>query len=354
MDKKVYLTLANGKVFEGYSFGAEKEVIGELVFTTNMTGYIDTLTDPSYYGQMVAHTFPSIGNYGMIFVDKESSKCWISAYIVREKCDTPSNFRCEGTLEAYLKEQGIPAIYGIDTRELTKIIREAGVMNAAITFKPLTDFKALKAYQIADAVKAVTHDSEVKTYGEGEYNVVLYNFGVKKNTVNDLLARGCKVTEVPADYTADQVLALNPDGIVLSGGPGNPSENTQAIENIKALIGKKPILGIALGHQLFALAIGGKTRKMKYGHRGSNQPVRELKTGKIIISAQNHGYEVVSESIKEYGTVSYVNVNDGSCEGVNYPAYQAMTIQFQPDSYGGPNDANALYDEFVESMKKVK
>ncbi len=353
MDKKIYVTLENGKVFEGFSFGAEKEVIGELVFTTGMTGYIETLTDPSYYGQIVAHTFPLIGNYGMILSDCESRKCWVSAYIVREKCDAPSNFRCEGTLADYLKEQGIPGVYGIDTRELTKIVREAGVMSAAITFRPFTDFAKLKGYKIKNAVKSVT-STERKTFGkEGGLHVVLYDFGAKENIVRELLARGVKITEVPAEFPAEQTLALNPDGIMLTNGPGDPAENTAIIENIKRLAGKKPIFGICLGHQLFALAMGGKTRKMKYGHRGGNQPVKQLSTGRVFISSQNHGYEVVSASLK-CGELSFINVNDGTCEGVDYPDLNAFTVQFHPEACGGPHDANFLFDRFIENMRKVK
>lgn len=353
MDKKVYVTLQNGKVFEGYSFGAEKEVVGELVFTTGMTGYIETLTDPSYYGQIVTQTFPLIGNYGIIPDDSESKKCWLTAYIVREKCDEPSNFRCETTLEAFLKEQGIPAVYGVDTRELTRTVREAGVMNAAITFKPLKDFTQLKRYKITDAVKAVS-SAALETKGkEKGLNVVMYDFGAKGNIERELLKRDCRVTVVPESYTAEQVLALNPDGIMLTNGPGDPAENTAVIANIRKLIGKKPIFGICLGHQLFALAMGGQTRKMKYGHRGANQPVKRLSTGKVFISSQNHGYEVVSETVKG-GKLSFINGNDGTCEGMDYPDYNAVTVQFHPEACGGPHDANYLFDEFIERMRKEK
>lgn len=353
MDKKVYVTLQNGKVFEGYSFGAEKEVVGELVFTTGMTGYIETLTDPSYYGQIVTQTFPLIGNYGIIPDDSESKKCWLTAYIVREKCDTPSNFRCETTLEVFLKEQGIPAVYGVDTRELTRTVREAGVMNAAITFKPLKDFTQLKRYKITDAVKAVS-SAALETKGkEKGLNVVMYDFGAKGNIERELLKRGCRVTVVPESYTAEQALALNPDGIMLTNGPGDPAENTGVIANIRKLIGKKPIFGICLGHQLFALAMGGQTRKMKYGHRGANQPVKRLSTGKVFISSQNHGYEVVSETVKG-GKLSFINGNDGTCEGMDYPDYNAVTVQFHPEACGGPHDANYLFDEFIERMRKEK
>ena len=353
MKKKAYVTLENGKVFEGISFGAEREAIGELVFTTGMTGYLETLTDPSYYGQIVTQTFPLIGNYGVIPADFESKKSWVTAYIVREKCDAPSNFRCEKTLESYLKEQNVPAVYGIDTRELTRTVREAGVMNAAITFQPFNDFASLKAYRVQGAVRAVTA-ARAETYGEeGGLHVVMYDFGAKENIGRELLIRGCRVTVVPAGCSAEEALALNPDGIMLTNGPGDPAENTEIIENLKKLAGKKPIFGICLGHQLFALAMGGETRKMKYGHRGSNQPVKELKTGRVFISSQNHGYEVVSASLKN-GRVSFVNGNDGTCEGVDYPELNAFTVQFHPEACSGPHDANFLFDTFIDRMKKEK
>ena len=354
MYKKVYLTLENGKVFEGYSFGAEREVIGELVFTTGMTGYIETLTDPSYYGQIVTQTFPLIGNYGVILSDRESKKCWLTAYVVREKCDTPSNFRCEMTLEQFLKEQDIPAVFGIDTRELTRIVREAGVMNAAITYSPVTDFAALREYRVKDAVRTVSHKDVLRRGNEDGPRVLLYDFGAKQNIMRELEKRGCYVIDVPYDFSAEEALALDPDGIMLTNGPGDPAENTQVIENIRRLIGKKPILGICLGHQLFALAMGGQTRKMKYGHRGANQPVKDLSTGKVFISSQNHGYEVVSESVKGLGRLSFINVNDGTCEGVDYPDVNAFTVQFHPEACGGPHDANFLFDRFIENMRKEK
>ena len=350
MYKKVYLTLENGKVFEGYSFGAEKEVIGELVFTTGMTGYIETLTDPSYYGQIVTQTFPLIGNYGIILSDKESKKCWLTAYVVREKCDAPSNFRCEMKLEDFLKEQGIPGVFGVDTRELTRIVREAGVMNAAITFRPLTDLSALKEYRVKDAVKAVS-SGKVRTSGnEKGLRVVLYDFGAKQNIVRELVSRGCYVIEVPASTTAEEALAYSPDGIMLTNGPGDPAENVSIIENIRKLAGKLPIFGICLGHQLFALAMGGKTRKMKYGHRGANQPVKEFKTGTVYISSQNHGYEVLADSIKGVGLLSFVNANDNTCEGVEYPDLNAFTVQFHPEACAGPLDARDLFDKFMAMM----
>lgn len=348
---KVYLTLENGRQFTGYAFGAQKEVVGELVFTTGMTGYIETLTDPSYYGQIVTQTFPLIGNYGMIEADTESKKPWVTAYIVREKCDEPSNFRCGGTIDDYLKKQGIPGIYGIDTRELTKIVREAGVMNAAITKKPLKDLDEVRAYTIKDAVKSVTCD-EIEYLGDPNgIKVAVWDFGAKRNIMRELAKRGCYCMKVPSYYTAEQILALEPQGLMLTNGPGDPSENTEVIANIKKLAGKLPIFGICLGHQLFALAMGGRTKKMKYGHRGSNQPVKNLDTGRVYISSQNHGYEVISSSV-EGGKLSFVNANDGTCEGFEYPELNAYTVQFHPEACGGPMDASFLFDKFILNVKE--
>ena len=348
---KVYLTLENGRQFTGYAFGAQKEVVGELVFTTGMTGYIETLTDPSYYGQIVTQTFPLIGNYGMIEADTESKKPWVTAYIVREKCDEPSNFRCGGMIDDYLKKQGIPGIYGIDTRELTKIVREAGVMNAAITKKPLKDLDEVRAYTIKDAVKSVTCD-EIEYLGDPNgIKVAVWDFGAKRNIMRELAKRGCYCMKVPSYYTAEQILALEPQGLMLTNGPGDPSENTEVIANIKKLAGKLPIFGICLGHQLFALAMGGRTKKMKYGHRGSNQPVKNLDTGRVYISSQNHGYEVISSSV-EGGKLSFVNANDDTCEGFEYPELNAYTVQFHPEACGGPMDASFLFDKFILNIKE--
>ena len=350
-NSKVYLTLENGRQFTGFSFGAQKEVVGELVFTTGMTGYIETLTDPSYYGQIVTQTFPLIGNYGMIEADMESKKPWVTAYIVREKCDKPSNFRCEGTIDDFLKKQGIPGIYGIDTRELTKIVREAGVMNAAITKKPLNDLFEVRSYVIKDAVKSVTC-SEIEYLGDPDgIKIAVWDFGAKCNIIRELAKRGCYCMKVPSYYTAEQILALEPQGLMLTNGPGDPSENTEIILNIRKLAGKLPIFGICLGHQLFALAMGGKTKKMKYGHRGSNQPVKNLDTGRVYISSQNHGYEVISSSV-EGGKLSFVNANDGTCEGFEYPELNAYTVQFHPEACGGPMDASFLFDKFILNIKE--
>ncbi len=354
MSNAVYLTLQNGTRFMGKRFGADGDVLGELVFTTGMTGYIETLTDPSYYGQIVIQTFPLIGNYGVIPSDCESKKPWVSAYIVREKCDMPSNFRCELTLDEYLKKSGIVGVYGIDTRELTKIVREAGVMNAVISSKPVKDFEKLESFSVKNAVKSVSC-TQVEYFGSPDgLKVAVWDFGAKDNITRELVKRGCYCIKVPASYTAEQILALEPQGLMLTNGPGDPSENFEIIKNLKKLAGKLPIFGICLGHQLFALAMGGKTVKMKYGHRGSNQPVKNVKNGRVYISSQNHGYEVLSSSLVGRGELSYINANDQTCEGFNYPALNAFTVQFHPEACGGPRDCAFLFDKFIKNVREGK
>lgn len=355
-DKKAYVILEDGQVFEGYSFGCEKDVVGEAVFTTGMTGYVETLTDPSYYGQIIIQTFPLIGNYGVMREDAESSDGNISAfgYIVREKCDTPSNFRSGGTIDEFLKEKGIPGVYGIDTRRLTSIIREKGVMNACIcTDKSKVNLDAIRKYSVADAVKN-TSCKEKRFYKaeNGKYKVALIDYGAKQNIVRKLNQRGCDITVFPYDCKAEEILNGGFDGVMLSNGPGNPKENTYSIEQIKLLIGKLPIFGICLGHQLLALAFGANTFKLKYGHRGANQPATDLKTGKTYITSQNHGYAVDIDSIdKNVGEVSFINANDRTCEGVDYEKYKAFSVQFHPEACGGPHDTEFLFDKFIAFMK---
>lgn len=348
--KKKYLVLEDGTVFEGYAFGAECETVGELIFHTGVVGYIETLTDPSYYGQIILQTFPMIGNYGIIPEDFVES-CTVKGYVVREWCDTPSNFRCQYDLDTYLKEQGVPGIYGVDTRQLTRIIRDNGMMNAMICDAVPADLTAVKEYRIVDAVNAVAAE-ELNIYapeGEVKHKVALINYGAKNSVVNELTKRGCEVVEMNYDATAEEVLALNADGILLSNGPGNPAENVECIEELKKLIGKAPIFGVGLGHQLLALANGAETKKMKFGHHGGNQPVKDLKGTQTYITSQNHGYEVVSESVKN-GEVRYVNVNDQSCEGIEYPEAKAFSVQFYPESCSGPMHTGFLFDRFIKLM----
>mgnify|MGYP002856711433 FL=1 len=392
------MVLANGMVFEGSSFGSEGCVIGETVFTTGMNGYIETLTDPSYYGQIVTQTFPLIGNYGDIAKDHESARCNLKGYIVREWCDEPSNFRCGGDVDSYLRSQNIIGLYDIDTRRLTKVLREAGVMNGMIisgsskeaveAFAALNDEKKktellekIKSYKIVNAVESVTGSasgveepadvvfSESVQYrfvpvtaggtkindpelamkdGKGK-KVVLWDFGAKANIRRELLKRGLEVVTVPSSYNAEQIKALNPDGIMLSNGPGDPAENTSIIEEIKKLLKTGiPVFGICLGHQLLALASGAETMKLKYGHRGANQPVKYLKTGRVYISSQNHGYAVKNETLPKGAELSFVNTNDGTCEGLVYTNVPAFSVQFHPEACSGPLDTSFLFDEFVK------
>ncbi|MBR4173149.1 MAG: carbamoyl phosphate synthase small subunit [Clostridia bacterium] len=349
--KKAYLVLKNGRVFEGYSFGADKPAIGELVFTTAMEGYLETLTDPSYKGQIVIQTFPLIGNYGVIPNDFEG-KSFLSAYIVREYCDTPSNFRSEYSLQKYLQDNGIPAICGVDTRELTKILRSGGVTIAGIFDEIPKDLSALESFVLKEAVPAVSRKN-TEFFGSGsakKHSVVLIDYGAKQNIVRSLTKRGCDVTVVPYSTSADEILALSPDGIMLSNGPGDPEDNKFQIAEIKKLIGKVPIFGICLGHQLTALAMGAKTEKLKYGHRGANQPVKDLLGGRTFITTQNHGYAVSVESIPKTAVLSYINANDGSCEGLLYPDKNCFTVQFHPEACAGPKDTDFLFDNFISMM----
>ncbi len=359
MSRTAYLILENGKVFEGKAFGAEKEITGELVFTTAMTGYLETLTDPSYYGQVVIQTFPLIGNYGVIPADFESDSPALKGYIVRERCQVPSNFRCEGDLDTFLKESGIPGIYGIDTRALTRIVREYGVLNCKISYSPEVSAKELdeiKNYVITDAVEntTISQNQQFKAQN-GNLNVVLMDFGAKHNIGRELVKRGCNLTVVPADTTAEQIVAMKPDGVMLSNGPGDPAANTKIIDELKKLCEYKiPTFGICLGHQLLALSQGAKTEKLKYGHRGANQPARELETGRVYITSQNHGYAVVNDSMPKNGKVSFVNGNDNTCEGVNYTDMPAFSVQFHPEACGGPHDTAFLFDRFIKLMKDNK
>lgn len=349
--KKGYLILQDGQVFEGVRFGAETDTVGELVFTTGMCGYVETLTDPSYAGQIVMQTYPLIGNYGIIREDFEGA-CCVKGYVVREYCDTPSNFRTDCDLDTYLKEQGVPGLCGVDTRELTRIIREHGVMNAAICDEIPADLTPIKTYAITGVVEAVSCKEPDCYQAEGEecFRVSLIDYGAKRNIVRELQKRGCTVTVLPASTSAEEILAADPDGVMLSNGPGDPAENTYQIEQIRKLLGKVPMFGICLGHQLTALATGGSTYKLKYGHRGVNQPVRDLNGVRTYITSQNHGYAVDGDTVK-LGKVRFVNANDGTCEGIDYPELKAFTVQFHPEACTGPKDTTFLFDRFVELMK---
>ncbi len=356
---KGYLLLENGQLFEGKTFGAVKEASGELVFTTNMTGYLETLTDPSYYGQMVVQTFPMIGNYGAIPQDFESKAPRLSAYIVREWCQAPSNFRCEGTVDALMKTAGIPGLYDLDTRALTKVIRQKGVMNAMLLHALPHDIdsaiQAMKTWpspQVSDVTcgEVITDTPEIV-----KRRVVLMDFGLKGSIGKNLYKRGCEVITVPSYTTAEEILALKPDGIMLSNGPGDPADNVDIIEELKKLCDSKiPIFGICLGHQLLALARGGQTEKLKYGHRGGNQPVKDLQTGQMYMSSQNHGYAVSLNHLPISSRMRFVNGNDFTCEGIDYLDIPAFSVQFHPEASCGPLDTLFLFDRFLSLMGGTK
>lgn len=351
--KKMYIVLEDGHIFEGKSFGACNNTMGELVFTTGVVGYIETITDNAFYGQIVMQTFPLIGNYGMINEDVLTDKPALNGYITRELCEMPSNFRTDSDINSYLTDKNIITVCDVDTREITKIIRENGVMNACITDDPSkVDMEALKSFKIKDAVKAVC-DTETKTYScdNPEYSVAVLNLGAMSNIVDELVKRNCSVTVLPYNTTADEILNMNIDGVVISNGPGDPKENTEIINQVKNILGKKAVFGIGLGHQIIALALGADTQKLKYGHRGGSQPVKDVVSGKVFATSQNHGYAVVCDSIdSKIGKVTYINVNDKSCEGIDYPELNAYGIQFTPDCFSATVSTDTLYNKFISMM----
>jgi carbamoyl-phosphate synthase small subunit len=358
MSQRAYLILENGELFEGYSFGAVGEITGETVFTTGMTGYLETLTDKSYYGQIITQTFPLIGNYGVIPEDFESSSPSAKGYIVRQWCQDPSNFRSEGSLDSFLKSNGVVGLYGIDTRRLTKIIREHGVMNGRITnIKPENpDLSEIKAYRIVDSVATCSTKSVyIERPTIVKYRVALLDYGLKDNILRELVKRGCEVTVYPHDTPARAIIETQPDGIMLSNGPGDPrdAENQVIVENLKTLCKSGiPIFGICFGNQLLALAHGFEIEKLKYGHRGANQPAKDLINGRTYITTQNHGYAVVSPSIdKSVADEWFVNVNDGTNEGVQYKNAPICSVQFHPEACAGPHDTSWLFDRFVKNME---
>jgi len=351
-----YLVLENGQIFPGQALGAQGIALGELAFTTGMTGYQETLTDPSYFGQLIVQTFPLIGNYGMIPEDAESSGVSASGYIVRDWCRCPSNFRAQGNLHEYLLDKAVAGISGLDTRELTRIIREQGAMNACICPDPaLADLEKIRVYRVTGAVGAVSRKEKAVFPAEGaeRFSIALLDYGAKRNIIRSLCARGCKVTAFPHSAPAEEILAARPDGIMLSNGPGDPADNVFAVRQVGKLLGKIPMFGICLGHQLMALSLGGSTVKMKYGHRGANQPVLDRDTGKTLITAQNHGYAVKGDSIpSETGYARWINANDFTCEGMMYPGLRAFSLQFHPEACGGPKDAEFWFDRFLCLMKE--
>ena len=378
------LVLEDGKTFHGEEFGASGTKVGEICFNTSMTGYQEVLTDPSYFGQIVAMTYPLIGNYGIIPADNESSRPWVSGFVVEEVSERPSNWRSEESLAGYLTRHGIVGIQGIDTRALTKHLRDKGAMKACVTSERMTPEQArARAVEAAgvvgmDFVREVTTKEaydwdpddklSIAWLPKGapadapappglppiEHRVVAYDFGLKINQLRLLRQHGFGVKVVPATTTAEEVLALKPDGVFLSNGPGDPAALDYAHKAVHDLLGKIPIFGICLGHQILGHAFGGKTFKLKFGHRGGNQPVKDLATGKVEITSQNHGFAVDPESLPSNVQVSHINLNDGTCEGLRHKELPVFSVQYHPEAAPGPHDAEPLFERFRKVIAETK
>ncbi len=371
--KNAFLVLEDGTIFRGYSCGFEGEAQGEIIFNTSMTGYQEILTDPSYKGQIVTMTYPLIGNTGCNPEDMESGKPWVEGFVLKEMAQAPSNWRAQEHLQDYFIRHRLPAIYGIDTRKLTKLIRQAGAQRALLTtlendpHKLLARVKAIPSIVGCDLVKEVT-TKEPYHWKEGTYVwpqgyrkrrrfkhfIVAYDFGIKRNILRSLVDQGMEVLVVPATTPAEEVFKLKPHGILLSNGPGDPEPITYAIENIKKLIGQVPIFGICLGHQLLALALGGKTYKLKFGHHGANHPVKNLDTGTIEITSQNHGFAVDIESLKGVARLTHINLNDLTSEGLAVKEKYAFSVQYHPESSPGPRDSRYLFQEFKKLVETFR
>jgi carbamoyl-phosphate synthase small subunit len=389
MTRRAILVLQDGTVYEGYSFGAELDTFGEVVFNTSMIGYQEMLTDPSYAGQIVMPTYPLIGNYGINDLDIESRKIQVSGFIVRERCEEPSNYLSSSTLHDYLKKNNIPGIWGLDTRQLTRKLRNYGVMMGYISTtrtpgEALEKLEHLPDYGAIDYVKNITTDvryqwglpcrtcsfkercdnrkagydcycglKEIKS-AQPEYRIVAFDCGLKYNILRLLTQRGCSVTVVPCTTPAPEIIEMNPDGVLLSPGPGNPELLDYAVDTVRGLAGVKPIMGICLGNQLIARAFGGKTFKLKFGHRGGNHPVKELSTGRAHITAQNHGYAVDAETLPAALEVTHINLNDGTVEGLRHRELPIFAIQYHSEDSPGPWDSRYIFDNFIEMIKDFK
>jgi carbamoyl-phosphate synthase small subunit len=372
--RKATLALADGTVFEGRSFGAAGEASGEVVFNTSMTGYQEILTDPSYVGQMICMTYPEQGNYGVNPADEESARPHATGFIVRHFAGEPSSFRAQESLAAYLRRHGIVGIHGIDTRRLTRHIRTTGAQMGVVSTEgsPRALVERARALPGMEGQDLATRISTEKPYlwvetgadawTEGErrpaanprFHVVAYDWGLKRAMLRLLAAAGCRITVVPGGTAAAEALALRPDGIFLTNGPGDPAAVKGARETVSALLGKVPIMGICLGHQILALALGGSTYKLKFGHRGANQPVKDLRTGKVDITCQNHGFAVDERSLGTRARVSHVNLNDGTVEGIEVLDAPAFSVQYHPEASPGPHDARPLFGRFVETMERSR
>jgi len=381
--RQALLVLEDGTVFRGWSFGSREEAVGEIVFNTSMTGYQEILTDPSYKGQIVAMTYPLIGNYGINREDVESSRPHVEGFVVREYCAYPSNWRKEETLEAYLEAHGIPGVYGVDTRALTRHIRAAGAMRAVLSSRSedidllvrrANDWPGLVGQDMVERVTTAEpfewprentlsaswgrrmpplHDMGSHAAGAQRYRVVAMDFGVKFNILRIMATMGCDITVVPARTPAERILSLKPDGVFLSNGPGDPAAVTYAIETVRRLLGRVPIFGICLGHQLLALALGGRTFKMKFGHRGANHPVKDLRTGRVEITTQNHGFCVDAGSLDpEEVEITHINLNDRTLEGFSHKRYPAFCVQHHPEASAGPHDGIGIYETFLARMRQ--
>ncbi len=356
MMKQAILLLQDGTVFSGRSFGADGEAIGEVVFNTSMTGYQEILTDPSYKGQMVMMTYPLIGNYGVNLDDMESDRIWAEGFIVKEYT-APSNWSASGPLDQLLKKHKIVAIDQVDTRALTRRLREKGAMQGILSTERFDQEALLQTLQKApslvgqDLVQKVSCKNQYIWNPAGQYHLVAYDFGIKRNILRMLGQQNCRITVVPATTSAKEVLELQPDGVVLSNGPGDPDLLSYAIRNVELLLGKKPILGICLGHQILALALGGRCYKLKFGHHGGNHPVMDLATRKVQITAQNHGFAVDPVSVQKEVNITHLNLNDGTVEGMSHQSLMAHSFQYHPESCPGPRDASNLFKQFVSQLK---
>ena len=349
------LVLEDGTVFYGESFGAAGEIGGEVVFNTGMTGYQEILTDPSYSGQIITMTYPLIGNYGINRDDFESTHPFARGFIVREYCDTPSNWRSEMSLDDFLKSHGLLGLAGIDTRALTKRLRTQGTMRGIITTSSEPDdairerVQKIQDLSGQDFVKMASTD-RIYCEGEGTKHVVLMDFGAKGNISRCLMKQGCRVTVVPCDTGSETIMKLKPDGVMLSNGPGDPKDVPYAVQTVRELIGKLPIFGICLGHQIIGLALGGDTYKLKFGHRGGNHPVKNLMTGEVTITSQNHGFAVRADSLPGDVLVSHINVNDRTVEGLCHRNLPLFSVQYHPEAAPGPTDSEYLFAEFVGKL----
>ncbi|HVF66837.1 MAG TPA: glutamine-hydrolyzing carbamoyl-phosphate synthase small subunit [Pyrinomonadaceae bacterium] len=362
-NRKALLVLEDGRSFRGRAWGAEGERCGEMVFNTSMSGYQEVLTDPSYAGQIVCMTYPLIGNYGVNRADEESARPWVEGFVVREASPVASSWRSEETLDAYLRRWGVVAIDRVDTRALVRHIRDKGAMRACISSVDLDEASLLEKARASapmenrELASAVTtaESYEVAARGEERFRVVCYDFGVKRNSLNELAALGCRVTVVPALTPASEVLALKPDGVYLSNGPGDPASMTKVVEEIRGLLeGGVPTFGICFGHQLLGRAFGGDTYKLRFGHRGGNQPVKDIASGRVEITSHNHGFAVRAESLPEEVEVTHVNLNDGCVEGMRHKSLPVISVQYHPEAAPGPHDAQHHFLRFVELMEKER